>query len=255
MISVELKGRLGNHLFQYATCRVIAEKNECDFTIPNGNFYGDKSVSGCWLGKKFFECSMGSQPYQKQKNIFSEGKNAYNDNILSIGDGTHLDGWWQSEKYFSDYEDKIREWFYIEKPDSPYLTEDYCIIHFRAQDGYLSENYTPSDNFFNDAKNYILDLKPNIKFVIITDNVKMAKNKFKNDIIISNDMKKDFSIILHAKYKIISNSSFSWWAAWLGTNNSKLVIAPNRWMNYNFNKTKDDIFYPSDIHSDKFKYV
>jgi hypothetical protein len=33
------------------------------------------------------------------------------------------------------------------------------------------------------------------------------------------------------KYFIIPNSSFGWWAAWLGNYNNKLVISPQKWFN------------------------
>ena len=42
----------------------------------------------------------------------------------------------------------------------------------------------------------------------------------------------DFLIISHAKYLIIANSTFSWWAAWLNTN-CQMVIAPKYWMRHN----------------------
>lgn len=39
----------------------------------------------------------------------------------------------------------------------------------------------------------------------------------------------DMYLISQCKHHIIANNSFSWWGAWLGTNNEKLVIAPHCW--------------------------
>lgn len=263
MISVELKGRTGNHLFQYALCRVVAEKNGYDLCIPDN-----------WLGKEFFDCSLGKK-FKKQKNIFEESKvynerralvnrvkqkdkayigNVFTPKVFDVPDGTHLDGYWQSEKYFNGYEDKIRDWFHINEPRSKYIDEDHCIIHYRAQDEYL-RSHTPKQEYFENAKEKIRGLKENIKFVVVTDNRELAERKFKDDKIISGDKVSDFKLIKSSKYKIISNSTFSWWAAWLGLKNSKMVIAPNRWMNYNFNMFQDDIFYPQDIRTEGFIYL
>lgn len=245
MVSVELRGRLGNQLFQYSICRILADKLNCDFSIPPE-----------WLGKTLFETSMGKSPYVRSSVVFDEKINKFNPEVFNIKPDTHLFGFWQSEKYFVGYENQIREWLKLEKPDSEYIKKEYCTIHFRAQDGYLRENWVLPPEYFESAKNYFRNnVNKDIKFVIVTDNPQLSKRYFPQDIIISNDMKKDLSILTHSKNKIISNSSFSWWAAWLGLPHSNLVVAPNRWINYNNTKSLENTFYPHDIKTSNFIYV
>jgi hypothetical protein len=105
--------------------------------------------------------------------------------------------------------------------------------------------------YYQDSMNYVKEMIPNISFLIITDDVNDSKSLFPNiDCISSDDMKTDFLALLHSKYNIISNSTFSWWSAWL--KEKEIVVAPNNWLNYN----KPGLgFYPVDMKTKEFIYL
>jgi hypothetical protein len=246
MIKVELRGRLGNQMFQYSILRVISEIKGYEYSF-NEN----------WLGKNIFDIDYGVKNNHNNFNVFDEGLNKFNKKVFDIKDNTLLKGYWQSDKYYKYNEDFVRSIFKIKdniknNVDYSILKNDTCLIHFRGGD-YLNANYIPSKQWYERSKKHILDNYDINNFKVITDDLRLAKSYFKEDEIIKNDMNTDFCLLNRSKTNIISSSSFSWWATWLN-NNSNVIIAPDKWLNHNNIKGTNG-FYPFDIETKRMLYI
>jgi hypothetical protein len=270
MISVYLNGRLGNNLFQYAFCRIASIKQNCNFYIPNNR---DESISFySYCSQKtfrYFEMSCESNPHywtgEKLFNIdygFNDSniiKSVEDINIENVTDGTLLVDFYQSDSYLLDYRNIIiNDWYKFnesiveESKDllNRYNIDEYCYIHLRGGDYKTIPQYFLPISYYVKAINHITEINPKIKFLVITDDIDEGKKMFPKFDVISNTTEIDFYLISQSKYKIIPNSSFSWWASWLSKNN-KITIAPNNWFNYN----NGDTFSPPGIKTSFFTYI
>lgn len=249
MISVDLVGRIGNQMFQYAICRIVADKNNYDFHIPRKN--NQDHISD------IFNLDLGFDHFDPSYYYIENEEQYYDSNIFNIKDGTKIWGYFQTEKYFNDYDTKIKNWFKVDLDEkiksiiNSYPVDEYCYIHFRGTDYQEWNNgkfFLPK-SYYDEAINKLSSINDKLKFLVITDDLKLAKSFFNLDII-SNDIITDFKLLYFSKFCIIPNSTFSWWANWLS--NKKITIAPNNWLNYN---TPNLGFYPADIKTNKFLYI
>ena len=225
MISVLLSGRLGNQMFQYSVCRVVAEKNNYKFHIPK---IGTPSTEGSHLKNFFPKLEMGTESVEiRQRFIEDHSIQKFNENIFSIKDFTEICGFYQSPKYFLGFESKIREWFNIQ-PDEmskklleKYNPSDYCFIHVRGTDYRNHGHWFLEKSYYIKAMDYMKSVKKDISFVIITDDTDQCSEWFPNIQSFKNEMIVDFTLLSASKYLIIPNSTFSWWPAWL---NKKMLL-------------------------------
>ena len=251
-------GRFGNQMFQYAALRGIAANNNTNFCFPKWDNQVDDGL-GNMLRTELFDCfKMGSinnlniQLIDPKRPVVSENGFNFDEKIFNCDDWISLWGFFQTEKYFKNVEDIIREDFTF-KDEILHPCQD-------MMQGILEEGKVVGIHIRR--KDYLTN--PNHHFVGI-DYYKKALEKFSNDInvlVFSDDPKwcheqslfdddrfmisendsgyVDMCLMSMCTDFIIGNSSFSWWAAWLG--NRGKVIAPKNW--FPDNKDTSDLYCP-----------
>ena len=72
--------------------------------------------------------------------------------------------------------------------------------------------------------------KKNTKFIVFSDDLEWCQENFENvEFSTGQEDYEDFYDMMLCDHNIIANSTFSWWSAWLNNNESKRVIAPQKW--------------------------
>jgi hypothetical protein len=166
-------------------------------------------------------------------------------------DGANYNGFFQCEKFFMHNRDFILEMFEPNDTIKKYITEKYaailsfktCAIHVRRGDFLkFSHIHTVQDLAYYQSG--IKALQMFERYVVFSDDIAWCKNNFigENFIFIENEKDYiDLFLMSMCDNQIISNSSFSWWAAWLNNNPDKKVVAPIKWFNNNSLESKDII--------------
>ena len=175
------------------------------------------------------------------------------------GNITYYYGGWHSEKYFVSVKNEIIKAFKFSKPVDPqntvYINQikntASVALHVRRGDYLNATNFNLfgevcTKSYFEKAISIINNKVDNPHFFVFSDDLLwvQANLDIKNCTYITGNLKnnswKDMYLMTICKHNIISNSSFSWWGAWLNNNADKIVISPSRFL-------KNDIstdFYP-----------
>jgi hypothetical protein len=256
MIYSYLKGGLGNILFQIAATKSISIDfgYECSFPnlqshlkfLNNETTFNPK-IKHCFEYNLFLKKLISDQPNGKIKTCYFP----FHYDQINISDDTIIDGFFQSEKYFIKNRKEILEFIDLELVCHAYVKNKYNFIkekttsvHIRRGDYVNRPNHHPVQSL-----NYYLDSMDMLKnntdlFVVFSDDINWCKEniKLKNVIYIENE--KDYIelyLMSICSNHIISNSSFSWWGAWLNKNPSKIVIGPKIWFGDAINHNTNDI--------------
>lgn len=231
-------GGLGNQMFQIATTHALALRNN-----DISGFYFDacstplQGFTSTKYKENIFSKIIDCKDYNF-RCVYSEPKFSYDE--LPYTKDLKLDGYFQSEKYFIDYKQEIIDLFQISANDIIKVKEFFSwwgvydkpitSVHIRRGDYLKLQDFhhVCEIDYF---KNAIAEIGDSY-FVFISDDMEWVKQNFNDkDYIFSdfNDELLDLTIMTQCDNNIISNSSFSWWGAYLNKNKHKKVIAPSKW--------------------------
>lgn len=238
-VTATLKGQLGNQMFQIAAATSLAIDHGVEAAFPDL----EKSTEyGIPINR------IHVFPHIKTK-LPGSIKKQYNDHTCGIHPipyepNLELIGWFQSENYFKHNREAILDLFAPSEEIYSYLTTKYedilnhpCTvsIHHRS---YLRED--PQQHFHpTQTKEYFLKAieyyPENALFVVCSNDIEWCKWNFYNiprEFVFIEDEPyyHDLYLMSMCKHNIISNSSFSWWSAWLNRNPDKIVTAPKQWL-------------------------
>ena len=169
--------------------------------------------------------------------------------IDTVPSKCYLQGYWQSPQYFDEYQAEIRDDFTFKLPFtgknidlSDRISQVNSVsVHVRRGD-YLSNKKTTalhglcSVDYYKIAIQKISSVQHQPVFFVFSDDITWAKKNLEIEYpchyIDHNkglESFNDMRLMSLCKHNIVANSSFSWWGAWLNSNQDKVVIAPKKW--------------------------
>jgi hypothetical protein len=162
-------------------------------------------------------------------------------------DNTYLSGTFQSEKFFQPVVEQVRLQFSFRYCLSPELADlareiretESVSVHFRRGDYVTNARYRKNlgvlpMTYYSDAVALLRDkLGADIKLYVFSDDIEEVEKQFVSNCsrvyvrgVRPENAHDELRLMALCKHNIIANSTFSWWAAWLNRNTSKIVVAP-----------------------------
>lgn len=244
MIVPRLIGGVCNQMFQVAAGYALAKRSNTNLAIHYDNGWFSMSQKGMHHPSAYRDTI-----YSKIDSTDIIPKEVYNEESFSYSEipvpstDLSLSGYFQSEKYFADYKDEIKELFCLDSAHdcSHLLGDDTVGVHIRRGD-YLR---IPTVLGILDVDYYkrAIDQVDAETVVICTDDPEWAETHFGGQCQISNFESEidDLNLLSQCKKVILSNSSFSWWGAYLGVEKER-VIVPSRWFGPDGPQNYNDIY-------------
>jgi hypothetical protein len=205
-------GRLGNQLFTIASTIGLALRHGYTPRFPADWKYRDSfNIPAEWFGKRL------ALPGHKEKGY--EYDESIEFALSTEPHSTSLSGYLQSPKYWEGYEAEVRQ--YLTPKGCNPGSRDAVGIHYRRGDYVGNPNYVQLIHYY--ITGYHIVKKSNFDVVARSDDAGFISYFW--DQTCGTEIE-DFISLAECKEQIISNSTFSWWAAYLSGGK---VVAPKEW--------------------------
>ncbi len=273
-VIVQVKGGLGNQLFCYAAARRLAINQHADLVVDNISGFARDFVYQRIYALDGFNIAARTATYRERmeplgrfrrrlarsiakhyaferRTFLAHDGLAFEHRLLEfcVHETVYLDGYWQSEKYFKDIENQIRQDFEMAPPRdqenrdmAARITHSNSVcVHIRrfsnTNDRHIGGNHEdlPS-HYYQRAIETIKQRISEPVFFIFSDDPRSARQVVGlAEPAVYVDINRhdasgrtDLWLMRTGRHFIIANSTFSWWGAWLGSAEDKIVIAPDK---------------------------
>ncbi len=264
MIRIVLRGRTGNNLFQYALGRALAEKHGVPLVLDASWFNSEGWAEVSHLlrlpiqAKVIRPFSLASRALRnyggrhfwefRRIPVLKEplDDQSFDRRFRDAPANCYLFGFFQSPLYFQEIESQLRcelnellsNHVVLEKQLLSKLTEPRSVaVHVRRQDYlYHSQLQVCDHPYYEKSMNQMRARLPGARFFVFSDDPVWCAREFNEaDTEVMDALPArpnplhDLHLMSLASHHIIANSSYSWWAAWLGKKPDQQVIIPDRW--------------------------
>lgn len=253
---------LGNQMFQYAFYKCLAQRNGGEpradtarYLFSNSREFLLDTVFPNVVLNKIVPGGFGSE-YLSHPLLMEEFRGeslppAQADmSVLDIKKG-YFRGFWQRHQFAKMAEKTLRQDLTFRDKDDRELKAlaekvrmgTTVSVHVRRGD-YMSAVCRSifggicDAAYYERAVSYIRNHVSSASFLIFTEDSEWVRENLNipESTIVTGDMFEDYEdwydmyLMSLCTHNIIANSTFSWWGAWLNSNQNKIVVAPKRWL-------------------------
>lgn len=277
---IRMTGGLGNQMFQYALylkLRALGREVKMDdctqYEGPNARPImlwcfdisylkaSEREVDELTDGFMGLAHRIRRKIFGRKSLEYAEHSCNFDQQVLTR-EPAYLTGYFQSEQYFKDIEEQVRNAFgfsgkiwegldktllerikgYQERIDESLAVS----VHVRRGDYLDNEEaygHICTEDYYRKAIDFVRNKYPQAVFFFFSNEPQWVRKwiekeyskDFPFEIVEGTDEAMgylDLFLMSRCSHHIIANSSFSWWGAWLNPDKRKKVIAPSKWHNH-----------------------